>query len=96
MACPHGEVTGLLYNFLFCGEFARDRTIIILNSEWHKDTKIHFYVVKTLGVGAYNFRIPPAEHLFVIQKEMADIMLVSWQPPGTDAHYRRVDVLFRV
>jgi hypothetical protein len=45
------------------------------------------------GVGAYIFRIASAEQLFIVQQQMAEIMLVSWQPQGTATHHRTADVL---
>jgi len=40
------------------------------------------------------FRIASDEKFFILQQQLAEIKLVSWQPQGADTYYGTVDVLF--
>jgi hypothetical protein len=66
----------LILQFLFGGEFARNRTITILKSNWQKDIQIKLYVFLTFGVGACNF--PNYSSGEFVQQQLDEIKLVSW------------------
>jgi hypothetical protein len=42
------------------------------------------------GVCVYIFRTASAEQLLIVQQQLDEIMLVSWQPQGTDTAKREM------